>query len=95
LESLVGTLQHATKVIHPGRSFMWKAINMLKWARRPNHYIWLNQQFNADLQWWRAFAESWNGWPISLPQHPSTRSLLPMPQALGMWGMVSGRVVAV
>ena len=61
LESLVGTLQHAAKVIHPGRSFVQRAIDLLKGARRPYHYIRLNQQFRPDLQWWKTLVRSWNG----------------------------------
>ena len=32
-----------------------------KGPRRPHHHVHLNQQVRADLQWWKVFAESWNG----------------------------------
>ena len=61
LESLIGVLQHAAKVIRPGRSFMRGMIDLLRGPRRPHHYIRLNQWFRADLCWWKSFAASWNG----------------------------------
>ena len=61
LESLVGVLQHAAKVIRPGRTFVRRMIELLKGPRRPHHFIRLNQQFRADLHWWKTFAETWNG----------------------------------
>ena len=61
LESLVGTLQYAAKVIKPGRSFVRRLIDLLKLARRPDHHIRLNAHVKSDLLWWRAFAEGWNG----------------------------------
>ena len=58
LESLIGTLQHACRVIKPGRTFIRRMINLLRipGATRGYHHIQLNQEFRTDLQWWRAFA---------------------------------------
>ena len=39
LESLIGSLQHACKVIKPGRSFLRQAISLLSVAKRPHHDI--------------------------------------------------------
>ena len=61
LESLIGYLNHACKVIRPGRSFLRRIIDLLH--RNPNTYhpIRLNCQFRLDLQWWKSFAAGWNG----------------------------------
>ena len=84
LESLVGTLQHVCKVIHPGRSFLRRMIDLLRIPRRPYHHIWLNREFQADLQWWRTFAAHWNGVAV-LP--PSQAPVFEMTSdASGHWG---------
>ena len=51
LESLIGSLQHACKVVRPGRSFMRRAISLLSVAKQPHHFIRLNKEFKADLMW--------------------------------------------
>ena len=50
LESLIGTLQHAAKVIRPGRTFIRRMIDLLKGRRSAaSPYIRLNNDFRADL----------------------------------------------
>ena len=56
LESLICTLQHACKVVRPGRAFLRRMIDLLRCLQRPHHHTRLNLQFQADLQWWRMFA---------------------------------------
>ena len=53
LESLLGLLQHACRVIRPGRSFLRRLIDLLRPPRRPHDHIRLNRQSRADIQWWR------------------------------------------
>ena len=71
LESLVGVLQHAAKMVPPGRTFVRQMIDLLKGPRRPHYFIRLNQQFRADLYWWKTFAEKWNGGCL-VPASPRT-----------------------
>ena len=59
LESLIGTLQHACRVIPPGRSFMRRALSQLKGARRRHYIIRLNKEIRSDLLWWKTFASHW------------------------------------
>ena len=61
LESLVGILNHACKVIRPGRSFLRRMFDLLKQHRKAYHKIRLNREFRSDLQWWSIFSTSWNG----------------------------------
>ena len=56
LESFIGVLQHACRVIKPGRSFLRQAIVLLSITKRHYHYVHLYAEFRADLMWWRAFA---------------------------------------
>ena len=55
LESLIGHLQHACKVVPQGRSFFRRVINLLCAFRRDDHPIHLNQEFVLDLTWWQEF----------------------------------------
>ena len=61
LESLIGSLQHACKVIRPGRSFLRRAISLLSVTKKPDGFIRLNKEFRSDLMWWKVFARGWNG----------------------------------
>ena len=53
LESLIGLLQHACQVVHPGRSFLRRMIDLLGIAHSAHHQICLNHEFIADLWWWK------------------------------------------
>ena len=46
LESFIGILQHACKVIWPGRSFIRRAIALLSITKQPHHH---NTEFRSDL----------------------------------------------
>ena len=61
LESLIGHLQHACKVIPQGRIFLRWMINLLSAFRRDDHPVRLNQDFHLDLSWWCKFFHSWDG----------------------------------
>eukprot|EP00731_Ephydatia_muelleri_P000369 Em0001g369a len=61
LESLIGTLNHACKVICPGRSFLRRMIDLLKRYKMAHHQIRLNREFRSDLRWWTNFIVPWNG----------------------------------
>ena len=85
LQSILGSLNHACKVIRPGRSFIRNMLELLRVAHAHHHHIRLNQQFRADLCWWQVFAAEWNGVaiiapPISQPQMQCTSD------ASGSWG---------
>ena len=66
LESLLGNLQHACKVIPQGRTFLRRMINLLSAFRRDDHPIRLNRDFQLDLSWWREFFHSWDGFSFLL-----------------------------
>jgi len=61
LESLVGHLHHAAKVVWPGRTFIRRMINLLSCFRRRDHPIRINQEFRLDLSWWHDFLDQWHG----------------------------------
>lgn len=61
LESLIGHLHHAAKVVWPGRSFIRRMIDLLCCFRNNNHPIRLNEEFRLDLHWWHKFLSQWHG----------------------------------
>lgn len=61
LESLIGHLQHAARVVWPGRTFLRRMIDVLCCFRRRDHPIRLNAEFHLDLQWWHEFLSTWHG----------------------------------
>ena len=85
LESLVGLLHHACKVVRSGRSFLRRMIDLLKGVRhhplRP-HPI---RSVRSDLQWWRSFVVSSNGVSF-LPPLPHLPQLQMASEASGSWG---------
>lgn len=61
LQSLVGKLQHACKVVKPGRTFMRRIFELLGTATKMHHHIRLNLAIRSDLLWWNTFLVTWNG----------------------------------
>lgn len=61
LESLVGTLSFAAKVVRPGRAFLRRLFNLLRRHRDSQRRFALDRGSRADLRWWHAFAAAWNG----------------------------------
>ena len=92
LESLIGSLNRACKVVRPGRTFLRRIIDLLSATEpsygrsSPNHHIRLNREFRADLAWWRLFIEQWNG--VGLLQSVQLDSDCPVvtSDASGGWG---------
>ena len=88
LESLIGTLNHACKVVRCGRSFLRRMLDLLHRAPAPAvrpYLIRLNRAFRSDLMWWHTFAMAWNGVSFLLP--PSHLPQLQMASdASGSWG---------
>ena len=90
LESLIGILNHACKVVRPGRSFLRRMIDLLTSTRgsiahRPHHRIRLNREFRADLAWWRTFVAGWNGIGL-VPSKPDLSGPEFASDASGTWG---------
>ena len=61
LQSLAGYLNHACKVVRPGRRFLRGVFGLLSQFKKRDHMIRLNSAFRADLEWWHAFAREQNG----------------------------------
>ena len=73
LESLVGKLAHACKVVRPGKTFLRRMFEVVSGVHQPHHHVRLNAEFRSDLTWWATFLESWNG--VSLLQEFGPRQI--------------------
>ena len=85
LESLIGLLNHACKVVRSGRSFLRRMLDLLHSVPPSQTHIRLNLEFRSDLAWWNTFLTHWNG--ISFlppPAHLPTLELTT--DASGSWG---------
>ena len=69
LQSLVGKIQHACKVVRPGRTFLRRVFELLRVATKPHHHIRLTGAVKLDIYWWHTFLTEWNG--VSLLQAES------------------------
>ena len=88
LESLVGLLNHACKVVRAGRSFLRRMIDLIHAGQAPHQThvpICLNVGFHSDLAWWQEFITSWNGISF-LPPAQSCPTLEMASDASGSWG---------
>lgn len=67
LQSLIGTLNFACRVIVAGRTFLRRLIDLTKGIQNPNHFIRLNSESRKDLSAWKVFLDQFNGTYICLP----------------------------
>ena len=89
LQSLIGTLNFACKVIPPGRPFLQRMIALTRGVKKPHHHIKLTTGFFKDLDMLSLFIEQWNGIGLFLsslwtPPRPSPYSQMPLaPSVMG------------
>ena len=86
LQSLAGHLNHACKVVSPGRKFLRGIFSLLSSFNRQNHKIRLNAAFRADLEWWWVFVSTWNGVSMMLTSSPESPGVEFWSDASGSWG---------
>ena len=70
--SPVGLLQHATKVVKPGRTFVSRMYNTAAKIKELHYYATLTKAFKSDLCWWHFFVNSWNGVSFLEYYYPQT-----------------------
>ena len=70
LQSLAGKLQHACKVVRPGRTFLRRIFELLKGCDKNQSFVCLNAAFRSDLMRWHLFLETWNG--IGMMDNPAS-----------------------
>ena len=97
LQSLIGTLQFACKVVVPGRTFLQRAINLTRGVPSRFHHIRLNNEFFKDLDMWKVFLANWNGRTFFLDSSPTPTPDLELytdaAGSIGFGGYVAGQFV--
>ena len=86
LLSLIGHLQHATRIIKPGRPFLRRMIDLSMSVRELHHHIRLRAGFHTDLQWWAVFLRRWNGICMMASLGRNTPEATVTSDASGTWG---------
>ena len=88
--SLVGLLQHAAKVVRPGRTFVRHVYSVALRVRELGYFTKLNQGFRSDLYWWLAYLSARLEWrqPSSTSSSCTTSHDPPDRRVgdLGLWG---------
>ena len=86
LLSLLGSLQHAAKVIKPGRAFVRRVIVLSTTRRHVEARLRLNRELRSDAEWWFQMASSWNGVSILAPLRANFPDGFITSDASGGWG---------
>ncbi len=61
MQSLIGTLNFACRVVSPGRPFLRRLIHLTRGLQKPHHHLRLTRAAKADLSGWKVFIDSFNG----------------------------------
>ena len=86
LLSLIGHLQHAARIVKPGRPFLRRTIDLSSSSQELHHHIRLRGEFKSDLQWWSLFMERWNGVSMMSSLEWATPEVVLTSDASGHWG---------
>jgi len=86
LESLIGFLSHACKVVRSGRTFLRRLISASAQVDRKEHFVRLTECVQADLEWWYTFGTAWNGISMMLTVNKTHPSCSLTTDASGSWG---------
>ena len=86
LLSVIGQLQHACRVVKPGRTFLRRMIELSTTAHELYHHIRLNRGFQSDLEWWALFLSEWNGVGMMVAAGRATPQAVLTSDASGNWG---------
>ena len=96
--SLVSLLQHATKVVKPGRTFVARMYSEAVRLCRLSFFIRLSKDLRSDLRWWHLFVHAWNAVSFlecSPTPRPPDIYIETCFWFLGLWGSVQQSLVSV
>ena len=95
LQSLIGILQFACRVIAPGRTFLRRMIALTCGIKQPYHFVRLNAGFYKDLSMWEVFLTNWNGISLFLESEqtpsPSLQLFTDAAGSTGFGGYLAGQ----
>ena len=88
LQSLIGTLNFACRVIVPGRAFLRRLYDLTKGLSKRHHLVKLTKESRLDLKAWSVFLQAFNGCMLCLPNNWNPSS------ALKLYSDASGKAYA-
>ena len=95
LQSLIGILQFACRIIAPGRTFLRRMISLTSGIKQPYHFVRLNTDFYKDLSMWEVFLTNWNGISLFLKSEqtpsPSLQLFTDAAGSIGFGGYLAGQ----
>ena len=86
LLSLIGYLQHASKAVRQGPSFLRRLIALSTAVRKLDNFVRLNVSARSDIQWWSLFAARWNGTSMLMCFDRANPQISVTSDASGIWG---------
>ena len=84
--SLIGLLSHASKAVRPGRAYIRRLIDLSTVAKHLDHYVRINKEARADIEWWRSFLSIWNGTSLMFSCTQAAPDITLTSDASGNWG---------
>ena len=70
LQQLIGRLNWASRVVHGGRTFLRRLIDVQNGLRQANHKVIIQGSARADVEWWADFLATFNGKSLILDSIP-------------------------
>lgn len=86
LQSLIGSLSHACKVVKPGRTFLRRLIDLSTLASKPHHFVRLNRDARSNIECWYRYAADWNRVSMLRNSTPCYGNPTVVSDASGRWG---------
>ena len=86
LQSLAGSLQHAARVVKPGKCFTRQVHELSAVRHKPYHKVRLNRDFRSDIVWWSVFLDQWNGVSLLWQAEDTIPDIQVFSDAAGSWG---------
>lgn len=86
LQSLAGKLQHATKVVKPGRCFIRTAYELASLRKRAHDPVRITRELKTDLAWWSTFLNQWQGTSLMWDHLHHLPEVIVFSDASGSWG---------
>ena len=84
--SLVGLMQHASKVVRYGRTFVGRMYQAAAKVKELSFFTCLTKEFRSDLFWWHFFLTSWNGLSLLRSSNFRQADCCIQTDASGLWG---------
>ena len=91
LLSLIGYLQHASKAVRQGRSFLRRLITLSTVVKNLDNFVRLNNLARSDILWWSVFATQWNGTSMLVRFDKANPQVSVTTDASGTWAYEGSR----